>query len=299
MRNKAPLPRDQRPALPDFTPVPRKCNRHDGWTPERQRAFIQALAETGSVTIAARQVNMAHATAYALRHHPEAGSFRLAWEAALACGVQRLRDEAFDRAMNGQLQPVFWKGKVVGYRRVKNDRLLMYLLRHYGQDAGGKRVTLNYFAAKPDKDGGDLRRTPLPLPSGERDETAKPARGEGPVATLPAPDPAALVANFSGVDLDDEAQSQIIAALEACAARRRTGSPEDDPEAAFIAPADAHPVYFGEFEFIPDHGPDPDLPPGEDHWAMLDLPETTPEIEAAVESILRAKAAGDLDREKE
>ena len=32
-----------RGTLPPFTPVPRKTSRHDGWTVERQRAFIEAL----------------------------------------------------------------------------------------------------------------------------------------------------------------------------------------------------------------------------------------------------------------
>lgn len=35
---RLPVPKDQ---LPDFAPVPRKT-RHDGWTPERQRAFVGA-----------------------------------------------------------------------------------------------------------------------------------------------------------------------------------------------------------------------------------------------------------------
>jgi hypothetical protein len=48
--------------LPDFAPVPRKY-RHDGWTPERQKAFIEALADTGSVTRAARMVNIAQTNA--------------------------------------------------------------------------------------------------------------------------------------------------------------------------------------------------------------------------------------------
>ena len=34
--------------LLDFTPVPRKTKRSDGWTAERQRAFIAALSATGS-----------------------------------------------------------------------------------------------------------------------------------------------------------------------------------------------------------------------------------------------------------
>jgi hypothetical protein len=44
MRNLVPGPLP----IPDFAPVPRKY-RFDGWTAERQRAFIAALAETGSV----------------------------------------------------------------------------------------------------------------------------------------------------------------------------------------------------------------------------------------------------------
>ncbi|MCZ8171731.1 MAG: LysR family transcriptional regulator, partial [Brevundimonas sp.] len=60
---RVPLPHDQ---LPAFDPVPRK-HRHDGWTPERQRAFIGALADTGSVSRAARHVNMSPEGAYYLR----------------------------------------------------------------------------------------------------------------------------------------------------------------------------------------------------------------------------------------
>ena len=41
--------------LPAFEPVPRKF-RHDGWTPERQKAFIEALADGGSVGRAVAQV---------------------------------------------------------------------------------------------------------------------------------------------------------------------------------------------------------------------------------------------------
>jgi hypothetical protein len=134
--------------LPDFAPVPRKCPRHDGWTPERQRAFIAALADTGCVGIAARMVNMSQASVYQLRRQPGATSFRAAMEAAQTLGLQCVKDEAFDRAMNGQLVPVFVGGKLMGFRRKKNDRLLMFILRHYGQDAAGRRTTINYFSTR-------------------------------------------------------------------------------------------------------------------------------------------------------
>ena len=45
--------------LLDFTPVPRKLKRADGWTEERQRAFIAALSATGSKRRAAQAIGMA------------------------------------------------------------------------------------------------------------------------------------------------------------------------------------------------------------------------------------------------
>ncbi|MEI6641331.1 MAG: hypothetical protein WCL10_04800 [Novosphingobium sp.] len=116
--------------LPDFTPVPRQRERFDGWTPQRQRGFIEALADTGSVKRAAHAVNMTPEGAYLLRRHPQAEEFRKAWEAALALGVQRLEDVAMDRALHGVEVPVYHFGAVVGSRKVYNDRLLMFLLRN-------------------------------------------------------------------------------------------------------------------------------------------------------------------------
>lgn len=116
--------------LPAFTPVPRQCQRHDGWTAQRQRQFIEALADTGSVKAAAHRVNMTPEGAYHLRRHPHGASFRAAWEAALALGVQQLEDIAMERALRGTEVPVYSYGKLVGSRMVHNDRLLMFLLRN-------------------------------------------------------------------------------------------------------------------------------------------------------------------------
>jgi hypothetical protein len=116
--------------VPDFDPVPRKY-RYDGWTPERQRAFIAALAELGSVRAACKQINMSQVGAYYLRRQPGADSFRAAWEAALDHGVQRLADIAIDRAIEGVAVPVYWRGEQVGEKRWYNDRLLMFILKHH------------------------------------------------------------------------------------------------------------------------------------------------------------------------
>jgi len=125
-----PQPDPQPDPLADFLPVPRHYNRHDGWTPQRQRGFIDALARTGSVKSAAHAVNMTPEGAYLLRRHPEAGPFRKAWKDALALGVQRLEDVAMERALHGIEVPVYHFGEIVGTRRVFNDALLMFLLRN-------------------------------------------------------------------------------------------------------------------------------------------------------------------------
>ncbi|AUX70094.1 hypothetical protein CHX26_11885 [Porphyrobacter sp. HT-58-2] len=132
--------------LPPFTPVPRRCNRHDGWTPERQRGFIEALADTGSVEAACKAVDMSSVGAYHLRRQPGAEEFRAAWEAALQLGVQRVEDVVMDRALNGVEEPLYSYGKLIGTRTRYNDRLLMFILRNRAPErfaAGGGPRGLN------------------------------------------------------------------------------------------------------------------------------------------------------------
>ena len=156
MQNLVPVPREDRAPLPDFDAVPRKY-RHDGWTPDRQRAFIEALADTGSVSRAAARVNMSPEGAYYLRRQPGAEGFRRAWEAALDFGVQRLKDIALERAIDGQLVPVFVAGKLMGFRRKKNDRLLMFCLRMNARGEDGRRLSASYFNPSPLAGEGESR----------------------------------------------------------------------------------------------------------------------------------------------
>jgi hypothetical protein len=114
---------------PEFEPAhPRP--RLDGWTPNRQVAFIQALAESGCVVDACRAVGMSERSAYALRARADAISFRNAWEAALDYSIRRLSDAALSRAINGVAVPVFFRGEQVGERRHYDERLAMFLLRY-------------------------------------------------------------------------------------------------------------------------------------------------------------------------
>jgi hypothetical protein len=237
------------PPLPEFAPVPRKY-RHDGWTPERQKAFIEALADTGCVTRAAAMVNMAQTNCYALRRAPGAEGFRKAWEAALDFGLGRLKDIAFERAIEGQLFPVFKNGRLVGFERRKNDALLMFCIRHYGTDANGKRTTINYFSTKAVSGAGVLRdasSTGSAAPQDERAVAAAEAStttvrtvigGAGAEGGREKVEAAAdALAEFEGLPLDDEAHAAIAAALEACAARAREAYDAVGEEAADYAEA--------------------------------------------------------------
>lgn len=117
------------PNLPiNFEPVQLRA-RHDGWTAEKQIAFIEALAETACVEEACRRVGMSDSSAYQLRRRPAGAAFRQAWDAALDYALHRLEQAALSRALNGVPRPVFYQGEQVGEWREYDERLTMFLLR--------------------------------------------------------------------------------------------------------------------------------------------------------------------------
>ena len=121
-----------------WVPVLRR-QRKDGWSPQRQRDFIVALADTGCVAIAARTVEMSVMSCYRLRRSPDAGNFAAAWDAALEQAARMLIDVAFDRALNGTDVPIFDRhGQRLGTRHRPNDRMLIFLLRSYMPERFGE-----------------------------------------------------------------------------------------------------------------------------------------------------------------
>ena len=117
------------PKIPaDFEPVPLRP-RHDGWTPERQIAFVEKLADCGSIAAAAKHVGMSRESARRLRRRPEARAFRDACDAALDCGYADIEVSAMERSMNGVARPIFYKGEQVGEWRHFDEHLTRFLLR--------------------------------------------------------------------------------------------------------------------------------------------------------------------------
>lgn len=115
--------------LPAFTPVPLSRSRHDGWTPERQRAFIAALARTGVVAAAARAVGMGVTSAYNLRRRAGAESFSRAWTTVETEARERAFELVLDQVINGATRPRFYGGRFVGTAHRYETRLALAALR--------------------------------------------------------------------------------------------------------------------------------------------------------------------------
>lgn len=127
---QGPAPQSLAAALSSsFAPAQLQRQRSPGWTPDRQRKFIEALASSACVTEAAASVGLSATSAYNLRRRPDAQAFRLAWDAAIDFGMRRLVDAALARAVHGVAVPIFWKGEQVGERREYPDHLAMFLMR--------------------------------------------------------------------------------------------------------------------------------------------------------------------------
>lgn len=115
----------------EWRPVPRRP-RADGWTPDVQRRFIQALAETGTVEGACRIVGMSVGSAYRLRNAPGSEGFARAWRDVTVQVAERLLDVCFERAIQGWDEPVFDRDGIrIGAKQRFDHRLAINLLRAY------------------------------------------------------------------------------------------------------------------------------------------------------------------------
>ena len=108
---------------------------HDGWTPQVQAVFLDALTTTGSVREAARVCGKPPSSAYRLRAHTDGAAFKAGWTQALGVLMERVRETAIDRAYNGRIMPVLHEGMPIGEELVFNDRLLIALMRLYDAPA--------------------------------------------------------------------------------------------------------------------------------------------------------------------
>jgi hypothetical protein len=114
------------PEIP-FDPVPVRPRR-DGWTAARQRRFIQVLAETGIVRVAAAAAGMSERSAHRLALRDDAQSFCWAWDAALQVAARRGASKLYEYAFEGVVETIWRDGEIVCQRRRPSEKALFFLL---------------------------------------------------------------------------------------------------------------------------------------------------------------------------
>ncbi len=112
-----------------------RAMRHDGWTPPRQRRFLEFIADGHIVDHAARMVGLSATSAYAFRRRPAGAAFALGWRAANLVARDHLADTMLERARNGTTETITRDdGSTVERHRV-SDRLGLQLLARLDRQA--------------------------------------------------------------------------------------------------------------------------------------------------------------------
>ena len=116
---------------------PARAVRHDGWTAEKKRMFLETLADTGVVADACRASGMSRDAAYAYRRRASGRAFALAWNAALLLARARVSDDVMSRSVHGVIDRVYRNGELVAERHRFDNRLTMAVLSRLDRQAEG------------------------------------------------------------------------------------------------------------------------------------------------------------------
>lgn len=111
--------------------------RHDGWTPERQRVFLEGIADGLTVAQACRAAGMGTSGAYAFRRRAAGKAFALGWRAANILYRDRFADQLMDRALEGQVTTITRPDGSVVERHAQDNRLALSLLARLDRMADG------------------------------------------------------------------------------------------------------------------------------------------------------------------
>lgn len=121
-----------------FTPVPRATKRWNGITDQKQRVFIDNLAGSGCVKMAADSIGTSTSAMYQLRKRPGAESFARAWDKAVEAGARRVLDLLMAHAIHGTPEKLLKDGEVILERRKFNTRAMMWIVQQrFPEQYGG------------------------------------------------------------------------------------------------------------------------------------------------------------------
>ena len=141
--------------------------RHDGWSPDSRRVFLETLSECPNVRRAAERAGLSHTAAYReKRVNPD---FSRAWEAALVIGRDHMEQLLYDRAVYGVEEEIVYHGVVTATRVRHYPRLLLALLgrldaraEHDDSRRGAARFHQVLDAVGKGEDAAPLFDVPLP-----------------------------------------------------------------------------------------------------------------------------------------
>lgn len=107
--------------------VQKRIGRPSDWTEAKANKFIEVLADSCNVSLAARAVKRSVGNVYIQRNKDAA--FRAAWDQALAIGYARLEMMMLERALHGVEKVVTLRNGESKIMREYNDRVALSLLR--------------------------------------------------------------------------------------------------------------------------------------------------------------------------
>jgi hypothetical protein len=118
----------------------RRIGRPSDWTKAKADRFIEVLADTCNVTLAAKAIERSVANVY--RQREKNASFRASWDAALAMGYARLELMMLERALHGVEKKLIARDGTTTVMREYPDRVALTLLRMHRETVAiaGERV---------------------------------------------------------------------------------------------------------------------------------------------------------------
>lgn len=142
---------------------------------EWHEVFLEALAQSGNITLSAKKARVNRTSIYNRRNEDKA--FAEAWDNALADAGDLLEEEARRRAVRGVKKPVYQGGTLVGYVPEYSDTLLIFLLKgakpekyrerfeHSGPGGGAIPISLDELIEKAYASDSDSDDSAQPTPT--------------------------------------------------------------------------------------------------------------------------------------
>lgn len=101
--------------------------RYSPLSDSQVETFLNTLAATGNVAASCRAAKCERRDVVHRQKHDQ--NFAEAWDEAIEAFRDHLVAEAYDRAVNGVEEDVYYQGRVVGTKKFRSDSLLMFLIK--------------------------------------------------------------------------------------------------------------------------------------------------------------------------